>query len=128
MAITDVVARLPSPRPATPGAGPEPAPENPRPAGATPSRAARIVVHYNAAGLEPAREVASRLRAEGFADVSLRRVAFSVSRSNVRYFHEADRVLAARSAEGLGAAVPIRDFTHFAPRPTPGTVELWVGG
>jgi hypothetical protein len=90
----------------------------------------RLVVHYSAAnGSAAARRAASDLRAAGYGRVELRGVSFGISRSNIRYFHRADRSVADRSAQILGAAgyaADTRDFTFYQPLPTPGTVEVWI--
>ena len=96
----------------------------------TTARNARIVIHYNPAQgrLDP--RIIETLRSAGFGRVETRTVAFEVSSFNVRYFHDSDRRLVQQIATALAgsSARPIqRDFTHYTPRPSPGTVELWVG-
>ncbi len=66
------------------------------------------------------------LRSTGYPLEKPRRVGFTVSRTNLRYFHPEDR----QAAELLAAAVggKVRDFTNFRPSPKPGTIEIWLKG
>ena len=54
------------------------------------------------------------------------RVGFTVSRTNVRYFHVGDKAAAERLAQAVGGAA--RDFTDFRPLPPQGTIEIWLKG
>lgn len=71
-------------------------------------------------------EVVDRLGAAGVPVGDPSRVGFTVSESNVRYFHAADAEAAAAVAEAIGAR--LRDFTSFAPSPPDGTIEVWLAG
>ena len=55
-----------------------------------------------------------------------RSVNLSISRSNVRYYHEQDAALAVYIAESIGAEA--RDFTSFRPPPRSGLIEIWLEG
>ena len=92
----------------------------------------RIVVHYHEGANAPtARRVAAELLARGFDRTELRPVSFAISRANVRYFHDQNRAVA-REVNALlrstGRRSELRDFTHFAPLPSVGTVEVWLPG
>lgn len=71
-------------------------------------------------------EAVSRLGAAGVPLGEPSRVDFTVSESNVRYFHATDAEAAAAVAEAIGAR--LRDFTSFAPAPPAGTIEVWLAG
>lgn len=62
----------------------------------------------------------------GFDLGEAHRQSLTIRNSNVRYFHEADRELAARLADATGA--DLRDFTGFRPSPPVGTLEFWAAG
>ncbi len=55
-----------------------------------------------------------------------RRASVSISRTNIRYFHEDDAAAATVLAEGLGGLA--RDFTTFTPSPSLGVIEIWIEG
>ena len=55
-----------------------------------------------------------------------RRASVSISRTNIRYFHEEDAAAATLLAEGLGGLA--RDFTAFTPSPSLGVIEIWIEG
>ncbi|MFD0981444.1 hypothetical protein [Tropicimonas aquimaris] len=69
--------------------------------------------------------VVDRLAGSGFAPSEPSRVGFSISQSNIRYYHAEDAAVAAAVAEASGAL--LRDFTGKASVP-PGTIELWLAG
>ncbi len=58
-----------------------------------------------------------------------RHVAAGPSRPSIRYFHPADapaaRLVEQRMA-GVGLAWTVQDFTAFKPRPSTGTIEVWL--
>lgn len=62
----------------------------------------------------------------GHSIASIKEVNVSISTRNMRYFHQADRAEAERLAKIYGAEV--RSFTWFTPKPSAGTVELWLEG
>lgn len=49
---------------------------------------------------------------------------FATDKSVVRFFHAQDRDLAMRAAVAVGAEPA--DFGSYAPRPAPGTIEVWI--
>jgi hypothetical protein len=91
----------------------------------------RVHAPANLSRAEVDRAIAA-LRAQGHRIEGPFRVSFSISRSNARYFHGGDAEAARAVSGALGpaarGAVETRDFTHFAPRPPAGTVELWLAG
>jgi hypothetical protein len=70
--------------------------------------------------------VFAALTGAGFAVEDPRRVGISISRSNVRYFHDVDAVAATRLADEIDAIA--RDFTSYRPSPPDGTIEVWLAG
>jgi hypothetical protein len=115
-------AAAPGPRVAAKGA----------PARAHPADPARIVLHYRgAAGEETARRLASALRAHGLGRAELRRVSAEVAQANIRFFYAENRPVADRVGaflRAMGRGVAMRDFTHYSPLPSVGTVEVWLPG
>jgi hypothetical protein len=96
---------------------------------ATPA-AARVVIHYDRRVWSARPEgLAERLRAAGFGRVEWRPVELGIGASQTRFFHAADGGLSGRVAQVLaqaGRPVSQRDFTHFSPPPSPGTIEVWL--
>jgi hypothetical protein len=129
----------PVPRPAAPPVvepyRPPPAAAMPPAEPAMPSGAPRVFIHHTA-GSDPdaaaAQAVAERLRGQGFAVVAIRPVPFVIRKGSVRYYFEQDRAAARRLADlagplaGPGGPRPPLDFSHYQPKPSPGTVEVWV--
>lgn len=103
------------PQPSSAVAGAEPQP---------PPMAVRVVLHHRPGAGDAAAALARRLPTTGGAGVELRAVPATPGARVVRYFHPADRPAAEALAARLGAGV--RDFTHFSPRPRPGTLEAWL--
>ena len=73
------------------------------------------------------------LRAAGLGEVFLASVSIPISRTNVRYYFDADAAHAGRIAGLLEPAlgeggVEARDFTGYDPNPEPGTIEVWFAG
>ena len=73
------------------------------------------------------------LRAAGIGEVFLASVSIPISRTNVRYYFDADAAHAGRIADLLEPAlgeggVEARDFTGYDPKPEPGTIEVWFAG
>jgi len=73
------------------------------------------------------------LSSAGLGEVFLSSVSIPISRTNVRYYHDADAVHAGRISELLEPAsgdggVEARDFTGYDPKPEPGTIEVWFAG
>lgn len=104
-----------------------PAPETPAPASIA---SARISVNYPASAAQTANAIAATLRASGAGATTVVPVGFSVSASNVRYYHAEDRAAAEAVAAVVGATGPVetRDFTDFRPSPLPGIIEIWLSG
>jgi hypothetical protein len=90
------------------------------------------VVHYpRQAGPDAARSVAAELQARGYSRTELRPVSLAVRRANVRFFHDQNRTVARTVNElvqATGRSSDLRDFTHYSPLPSVGTVEVWLPG
>ena len=71
-------------------------------------------------------DVMAKLGGDGYSLDEARRVSFSISKSNIRYFHPEDAELAGSLADRIGAQA--RDFTDFSPSPPVGTIEIWLSG
>ena len=98
----------------------------------------RLFIHYGAA--QPAEaatatRLADYLHRRGFEVAGLRPVEFAVERPGVRFFFTRDKAESQRLLEDLGwffrgtprqAPEQASDFTHYTPRPRPGTVEIWL--
>jgi hypothetical protein len=117
-------APLPTPRPAAQAAlAPAVSP--------APQSAPWVVVHHGPA--TPAAEVeriAATLIENGFHHLSFRPVSQAPDAAQARFFHPRDRDAAEAVGRALGeaAGVATADFTHYAPAPEQGLVELWVAG
>jgi hypothetical protein len=97
------------------------------------AEATRVVLHFPASAVREARRVEATLRAAGLVEVATVPAGFSISRTNVRYYRpeyrDVGRAVADLAIAPLdGAPVDIRDFTAFRPRPSPGTIEVWLAG
>lgn len=66
------------------------------------------------------------LRETGFSVKDPKRVGFSISKNNIRYFHAGDAEAAQILAEAVDGTA--RDFTSFSPSPPVGTIEVWLAG
>lgn len=103
----------------------EPSPPSP-----PPPSTSRAVVHLRGAPGEPFRaRLTETLRRAGFERVEWRAVAGTVSRTQTRHFHASDARAAERAAAALtaqGRPASPRDFTHYDPPASPGTVEIWL--
>lgn len=107
----------------------------PRAAPARPSATSeRVYVHVprqvSAAMTE---RVAASLREAGFAEVLTVPVDLAISRTNVRFYYDADGRAANRAVAVLNASLDlqppqVRDFTTFLPLPASGTIEVWLEG
>ena len=73
-----------------------------------------------------AEELVDDLELRGHQIKSVQPVDLTISERNIRFFHDEDRGEAARLAEAYDAR--LRDFTNFRPRPSEGTVEIWLAG
>ena len=109
----------------------------PSQSGLTPETSAtpapRIVIHVpsgSAATEALSARIAANLGARS-SGVQSRRVAEAPSRPTIRYFHADDEAAARRAAAWLsdtGLNWTVRDFSTFQPRPSRGTIEVWVPG
>jgi hypothetical protein len=82
-----------------------------------------------APGSVPGAEVEAmveRLSGSGFDLSDPSRVGFTISQSNIRYYHAQDAEVAAAVAQASGAL--LRDFTGSGSSAPPGTIELWLAG
>ena len=98
----------------------------------------RLFIHYGTAQAEDAAtaaRLAEYLRYRGFEVAAIRPVEFLIESAGVRYFFERDHAESQRLLEdldwffrGMPHHAPVRasDFTHYTPRPRPGTVEVWL--
>ncbi len=99
-----------------------------RPADPAP-RASDLTLVVHAPGALSEAEIGAvmgAIKAVGFEPSPSKRVEFTISQTNVRYFYAADAGAAASIAKALGARV--RDFTNYSPPPPKGTVEIWIAG
>ena len=61
--------------------------------------------------------------------VETRRVAGTPDRPSIRYFHPGDEPVAHQVAArmaGAGLVWTLQDFSTFVPRPSRGTIEVWL--
>jgi hypothetical protein len=97
----------------------------------------RIFIHHVAGQGDSAlaQRLADYLRGQGFTVADIRAVDVSVDTRSVRYFFTGDRAASQRLVEQLGqfskkgksfAPDHASDFTHFVPKPRPGSVEVWL--
>jgi hypothetical protein len=95
-----------------------------------------VFIHYSAGdplSEQRAQRLAALLRDQDFAVVAVRSVPFGIERPSVRYFFDENRPTADRLAQLSSLVLPPAargrgptDFTHFNPKPQPGTVEVWL--
>jgi hypothetical protein len=109
----------------------QPAREQAPPVSLLPALAVRVLLHVSPTARGTANETIAALQAAGAADVVAVPVRFELPRTEVRFFHAADRSAAAGVAsvlaDGAGGALPrTRDFTNFSPQPAAGGVEVWL--
>ena len=96
-----------------------------------PGEAADFRVHYPPTGAQSADEMVAALQASGAFEPSAVPVDFSISRTNIRYFHAEDKPAAEAAAKSLiaaGADPEVRDFTDYRPQPAAGVVEIYLAG
>lgn len=94
----------------------------------------RIVIHYPAhrGDVVPAIKLAALLQIRGFRVAGIRPVDVEVERPSVRYFFAKDRARSERLVDTMSVLLPNQapgeatDFSHFSPKPSPGTVEVWL--
>ncbi len=115
--------------PDAPGLSNPPSHEDvPSPPPAAPSP--RVVIHVPA-GSEGAEAMSAHLRASlaRLGAVEARRVAGTPDRPSIRYFHPGDEPVAHQVAAWMadaGLAWTLQDFSTFLPRPSRGTIEVWL--
>jgi len=91
----------------------------------------RVVIHVPA-GSEGAEAMSAHLLAalgSRAGSVETRRVAGTPGRPSIRYFHPGDEAVAQRVAAwmaGAGLNWTLQDFSTFLPRPSRGTIEVWL--
>ena len=104
---------------------------------ATPAAAslpAQVAIHYPASAEAVAQSTRAALQDAGVPRVEIIPVRFSISRSNIRYYHDADREAAGSVATLIAPDLPdsqtppARDFTDYATPAAPGNIELWLAG
>ena len=104
---------------------------------ALPAGEVRVFIHHVADQPDGAlaQRLADYLRGSGFTVADIRSVDFSIGKPSVRYFFARDRAASQRLVEELGRFSPggaslgpdhASDFTHFVPKPRPGSVEIWL--
>jgi len=105
---------------------------NPRPdLRSDPRPTPRIVIHLPV-GSTPAEALSARLVASlrtRTNSVEARRVADTPSRPSIRFFHPEDEPAARQAAAWMvetGLNWTLRDFSSFQPRPSRGTIEVWL--
>jgi hypothetical protein len=98
----------------------------------------RVFIHYTAGHTEDAelaRRLAAFLELRGFPVADVRPVSFPIGDAGLRYFFARDRDASWRLFEEIDwffESMPERapqraaDFTHYAPKPRPGNVEVWL--
>jgi len=94
----------------------------------------RIFIHYPARRNDavPAIRLAALLQTRGFPIADIRLVEVEVEQPSVRYFFPDDRADSRRLVDVIDTLLPhqapdkVTDFSHFSPKPRPGTVELWL--
>jgi hypothetical protein len=108
-------------------------------ASALPASETRVFIHHVADQRDGAlaQQLAEYLRGQGFTVADIRSVDFGIAKPSVRYFFARDRAASQRLVEELGrfaaggaSLAPDRasDFTHFVPKPRPGSLEVWLPG
>ena len=106
---------------------------------ALPAGEIRVFIHHVADQRDGAlaQRLADYLRGQGFTVADIRPVDFSIGKPSVRYFFARDRAASQRLVEELGGFAAggaslgpdhASDFTHFVPKPRPGSVEVWLPG
>ena len=127
-------ARAPAPA-AAPAPPPPPLPDARRvvaeaaqlgeaaPAAPRPGRL-RIVAHYRLGGRGAAAALTERAVPD--SNVELRQVGATPDVAVVRYFAPTDQGAAMQLASRLGGGWAVQDFTHYSPRPSAGTLEVWL--
>lgn len=87
----------------------------------------RIFVHHHRSRRDLADSLAGQAQRLG-GTVEVRVVPATPPTGEIRYFNPGDREMAERLAATLGGSFRSRSFTSFSPRPSRGTLEVWVPG
>ena len=113
---------------------PEPSSPPPRENASPPAPGApapRVVIHVPS-GSEGAEAVSAHLRAglgARLGAVAARRVPGTPDRPSIRFFHPGDEPVAQQVAAWMadaGLIWTLQDFSTFSPRPSRGTIEVWL--
>ena len=113
---------------------PEPSSPPPRENAPLPAPGApppRVVIHVPA-GSEGAEAMSAHLRAglgPRLGAVAARRVPGTPDRPSIRFFHPGDEPVAQQVAAWMadaGLIWTLQDFSSFSPRPSRGTIEVWL--
>jgi hypothetical protein len=132
-AVASGAPALPEPAQAAAAARPSP----PAPAveeAAAPPLPSRVFIHYPRSAEAAAAELRTTIEAAGVGQVEVIPVGYAISRSNIRYYHDADAAAAGALSGLVAPALPsetapgARDFTDYATPTAPGSVELWLAG
>jgi hypothetical protein len=97
----------------------------------------RVFIHHTAGAGNalPAMQLSAFLEVRGFEVAAIRSVEFPIDQPSVRYFFDGDRPRAERLMAAIGAffakdpdLAPRRaiGFTHVAPKPSEGDLEVWL--
>jgi hypothetical protein len=98
----------------------------------------RVFIHHTAGGALDtmlAQRVAGYLNREGVPVVDIRPVRMEIRSGSIRYFRADDAPAAREIGDAMGglfadnpvlAPRRVLDFTHYEPKPRPGTVEIWL--
>jgi hypothetical protein len=93
---------------------------------------ALLTVHLRvSAGLQTAerQRIQAALAKAGYGTVVVQQMPFSISRSRVGYFREADRAAAEAliaALRGTHEVLELRDYSKYMSVPEPGRLDLWV--
>jgi hypothetical protein len=91
-----------------------------------------ITVHLRVgAGLSTAerQRIQSALAKAGYSTVVVQQMPFSISRSRIGYFREADRIAAEAliaALRGTHDVIELRDYSKLMSIPEPGRLDLWI--
>jgi hypothetical protein len=94
---------------------------------------ARVTVHVPTRASESRTDaVVAALAEAGVPPTGAVRVPMTIGQSNIRFYFPEDAAaagaMAATLAAATGTTVEPRDFTSHRPRPSPGTLEVWLAG
>jgi hypothetical protein len=98
----------------------------------TPAGPTVMTVHLRVgAGLSTAerQRIQSALAKAGYTTVVVQQMPFSISRSRIGYFREADRTAAEAliaALRGTHEVIELRDYSKLMSIPEPGRLDLWI--